>query len=86
MSKCTCNGCTHYAKAKIREEIEGFMANMNLDELKVLWYTASGLDNGRALYGSLNTSTDKRDMGHEAMQEIRDALVYVGTRLVQLEQ
>lgn len=55
------------------------------DELRVLLQVANGLANGRNVYGELNLRKDKRNMTKEAMEEIRDSLVYLCARLEQLE-
>ncbi len=56
------------------------------DELQVLLQVARGLQSGRKVYGELDVTTEKRNMTKEALEEIRDCLVYVGVKLVQLER
>lgn len=58
---------------------------LNLDETSVLLAVAQGLEKGQAQYGKLNIRKDSRDMTQEAFEEIRDSLVYVGVRMVQLQ-
>lgn len=55
-----------------------------LDELEVLLFVAQGLTTGRTQFGELEVKSDRRDFALEAMEEIRDALVYVGARLQQV--
>lgn len=59
---------------------------LNTDERRVLINVAEGLVKGVSVYGGFNVQQEKRDMHKEAYEEIRDALVYVGVKLVQLER
>lgn len=66
----------------IRSDIE----ELNVDELRVVSQVVQGLRKGREVYGPLDIKWDKRNMVRETMEEVRDALVYVGTKLAQLEE
>jgi hypothetical protein len=46
------------------------------DELEVLAMVAAGLVRGRELYGELDLEADQRHFDREALEEVRDALVY----------
>lgn len=52
------------------------------DERAVLVEIAQGLVAGRRVYGELRLARDRRDLEREALEEVRDALVYVGAALV----
>jgi hypothetical protein len=39
---------------------------------------------GRQLYGQLDLAVDQRDFTREALDEVRDALVYIGAEIVRL--
>lgn len=61
------------------------MAHMNDDEQEVVRLVAQGIINGRANYGELKTASDNRDFVRETLEEVRDSLVYIGAKLVQLD-
>jgi hypothetical protein len=52
------------------------------DELLVLAEVAAGLTTGRKRFGYLDALADRRDWAGEALEEIRDGLVYLGAALV----
>ncbi len=58
----------------------------NGDELDVLTLVAEGINKGRRVYGFMNLAAERRDMALEAFEEVRDALVYVGAKLVVLKR
>jgi hypothetical protein len=59
------------------------VAMLDTDELAVLTLIATRLAQGRDTYGTLHLERDRRDFEHEALEELADALVYVGAALVQ---
>lgn len=63
------------------ERVLAALATLGSDELEVLAQVADGLVRGRAVYGELDLARDQRDMGREALEEVRDGLVYVGAAL-----
>lgn len=86
MSKCECNSCKHVAERDYAERLRRLVHELNPDERAVLMSVAEGLVKGREVYGPLNASTEKRDMPREAFEEIRDGLIYLGVKMVQLER
>lgn len=58
---------------------------MSDDELSVLELVAEGINRGQHTYGSLDVGRDRRSFHWETLEEIRDALVYVGAALVKLK-
>ena len=69
-----------------RQRILGCVNVLSLDELDVLLAVAEGMVGGRHVYGALNVANDRRDFAREALEEIRDCLVYVGAKLVQVRR
>ncbi len=65
--------------------ITAIAEHLNDDEADVLLLVAQGLFNGHKQYGNLDVIVDSRNYGREALEEIRDALVYIGARLVQIQ-
>ena len=55
------------------------------DEEAVLNYVADGLREGRKVYGKLDVANDSRDFLEEARQEIRDTIVYLSGKLLEIE-
>jgi hypothetical protein len=55
------------------------------DELRVLLSVARGLVDGQKVYGRLDLATDPRDFVKEALEEVRDALVYVHAQLERIQ-
>lgn len=53
-------------------------------ELDVMFAVASGLNTGRKTYGPIDPVGDTRDWHQEALEEVRDALVYVGAAMIRL--
>lgn len=70
--------------ADLRAQLATSIATLGADELAVLVEVAAGLVAGRAVYGELDAAGDGRDFERETAEEIRDALAYIGARLVQL--
>jgi len=60
--------------------------DMNDDELSVLALVAEGLSGGRDVYGPLNIDGDSRDWVVEALQEMRDLNVYIGSAALRLSR
>jgi hypothetical protein len=56
--------------------INGRLAGMSVDELRVMNQVASRLERGRVSYGSLDIAGDRRDWLLELDQELVDAVVY----------
>ncbi len=52
----------------------------------MLEFVATGLARGRSQYGELRVDADRRDFRAEAVEEVRDALVYLGAQLVRLNR
>ena len=55
------------------------------DERTVLTLVADGLSTGRQTYGPLDLSTDPRSFAQEALEEARDAAIYLAAALLQLQ-
>lgn len=72
-------------REQLQTSLRGFIATLKADELEVLFTVAQGLVKGREVYGTLRVTTDNRDFGAEALEEVRDALVYVGAKLVRYQ-
>ena len=66
------------------QELQCLLDELEPDELAVLLQVAQGIHAGRSVYGPLRVSQDERDFVRETLEEVRDGLVYVGARLVQL--
>jgi hypothetical protein len=56
--------------------INGRLAGMSVDELRVINHVASRIERGRVSYGPLDIDADKRDWLLELDQELVDAVVY----------
>ena len=69
-----------------RDRVLATLPELSADELEVLAQVAEGLNRGRKVYGELRLDTDPRDMTREALEEVRDALVYAGGALVRLQR
>lgn len=65
-----------------REQILAALTELGEDELAVLAEVAAGLVAGRGAYGELRLAADRRDFEREALDEVRDALVYLGAAIV----
>jgi len=57
-------------------------AELGADELRVLLLVAERLRAGQWRYGRFDLGSDRRDFGHEALEEIADALVYAACGLM----
>lgn len=66
----------------LRERISYIMAELNLDELRVVEYVSEGLMTGRTRIGPLDLASDKRDWAEERDQEARDLLVYAACEVL----
>lgn len=60
----------------VRDRIDAALAQLGPDELEVLAEVAAGLQRGRGVYGELRIDSDTRDHDREALDEVRDGLVY----------
>lgn len=58
------------------ERLQAELAQLGPDEIEVVLEVATGLRRGRAVYGELTLATDPRDLEREALDEVRDGLVY----------
>lgn len=56
------------------------------DEKRVLELVEEGLSSGREVYGPLEIDEDNRDWLEEAIEELRDALVYIAAKLVEIKR
>lgn len=52
------------------------------DELEVITLLTARVRAGQRRYGRLVLASDRRDFGREALEEITDALVYLGAELL----
>ena len=69
-----------------RLRLAGLAELLGPDELASLELCAHGLVRGRDVYGALNVATDTRDMRSEAIQELRDTMVYAAAGLLRLHR
>lgn len=60
----------------MRDRLMAAVDQLGADELEVLCEVAAGLVAGRAVYGELRLSTDRRDFDRETLDEMRDGLGY----------
>jgi hypothetical protein len=72
--------------AALRGRLAGAAADLNEDELEVLVLVAEGLGQGRGEHGPLNIRTDQRDFALEALEEFRDAAVYLAAAMIKIER
>jgi hypothetical protein len=63
-------------------DVLAIIATLGHDEILVVREVVVGLKQGRQVYGPLDLQSDRRDMVGETLEEVRDALVYVGAALV----
>lgn len=71
----------------VRKELEGLVAALGPDELRILLRVARRLHVGFERYGEMRVAKDGRDYQREASEELLDWLVYVemeGERSAQL--
>lgn len=59
-------------------------ATLSDQELDILSLVAEGMAGGHATYGPMDVGRDPRDFERETLEEVRDGLVYVGAKLLQL--
>lgn len=64
------------AVLKIAETLRTAAKKRNADGIWVLAEVAAGLQRGRGVYGELRIDSDTRDHDREALDEVRDGLVY----------
>lgn len=72
-------------RADILNQLDDCTVVLPTEELKVLLAVAQGMLKGGKQYGPMRLGNDPRDMVQEALEEVRDALVYIGAKLVQLQ-
>lgn len=72
------------ALADARRRIVGVIDLLGRDELEALELCAHGLVRGRDVYGELRVATDVRDLRAEALEELRDAMIYSAAGLMRL--
>jgi hypothetical protein len=70
----------------LRARIGALAELLGPDELAVLEMVAQGLARGRAVYGELDVVRDRRDFRAEAGEELRDAMVYLGSELIRMHR
>ena len=71
---------------ELRARLVAIADKLGPDELAVLEMIAVGLARGRTIYGELRVDTDRRDFRAEAVEELRDTLVYVAAELLRLRR
>jgi len=62
------------------------VVNLTEDELAVVEFVLEGLRAGRHVYGPLDVEGDGRDFIDEALQELRDAMVYLPAQIMRLQR
>ena len=72
------------ARLTARQRLLGIAQVLSAEELDVLLAVAEGLMTGRQVYGPLDPAKDRRDFVNETLEEVRDALVYIGAELVRV--
>jgi len=60
--------------------------NLGADELAVLELVAEGMVAGRRVYGELRVDKDPRDFRAEAIEELRDSMVYTSAAMLRLRR
>jgi len=70
----------------IAEDLAEIANGLGEDELEVLLEVARGLRKGKKIYGPLNLERDSRDFQREALDEVRDCLVYTASKLIQIRR
>lgn len=74
------------SKTQKLSELWDMASQLGEDELEALNSVASGLVTGRRTYGELRVDQDPRNFQKEALEEVRDSLVYLGAQLVKLQR
>lgn len=74
------------AVLELRARLVAIAEHLGPDELAVLEMIAAGLARGRTTYGELRVDTDRRDFRAEAVEELRDTLVYVAAEVLRLRR
>lgn len=70
------------AELSARGRLIADIARLGEDELEVMAEVARGLVRGRGVYGELQIDTDTRDHEREALDELRDGLVYTAVATI----
>lgn len=70
------------AEADPRAELDGIVAQLGPDEVKVLVAISRRLAMGRRVYGTLDIAGDRRDWKWEATDEALDLAVYLSAELL----
>lgn len=68
--------------AGARERLAALLDQLGEDEVEVLAEVADGLAKGRRVYGELRIEGDQRDFEREALDEVRDGLVYAAAAAI----
>jgi hypothetical protein len=68
------------ARRALVDTIGGRLAELGVDELRVLDRIAARLQIGQRQYGELDIATDARDWTEEALQEALDLSVYLAIK------
>lgn len=71
------------ARDRLLERISFAVHQLGRDELEVVAEVAEGLVAGRNVYGELQIDTDHRDHEREALDELRDGIVYAAVAAIQ---
>lgn len=71
------------ARDRLLERVSFAGRQLGRDELEVVAEVAEGLVAGRTVYGELQIDTDQRDHEREALDELRDGIVYAAVAAIQ---
>jgi hypothetical protein len=66
----------------LQAQLGALVQQLGDEELEVLCHVAQGLATGRKQYGPINPHDPGRDWAREALEEQRDAIVYVTCELI----
>ena len=78
--------CPGDPRTNLRRTLAALAARLGTDELRALVLIASRAWLGQARYGRLDVARDRRDFTHEALEEVADALFYIGADLLRRER
>lgn len=67
---------------KTTQELCAMIGKLGDDEREIIEWIVEGLTQGRITYGQLDAARDPRNWRREALEEVRDALIYAGAALV----
>ena len=56
------------------------------DEQAIVISALEGCENGLKIYGTMSVDTDRRDWGSEAVEELRDCVVYLTAEVLRLRR